>query len=338
MPQVAAEPINPPADEHMGVTVRFRKGAWWVFINHHGRRKAKRVGDKATALSVARTLRERLARVELQLEPAPAIQTLKSYIEGWQTVVKGTLKASTVSFYDGVLNNHILPALGSRDISSLSRQDCRELIATCRAKGLRTGTLKGIVRALSTILTQAVEDEILPANPALRMGRYLRQGDEAVYEPDPFTRDEVVHILAVAFEHFPEWHPWLMCGLRTGMRAGELLALQWGDIDWRGSFIHLERNLVRGVLTTPKNHQRRRIDMSRQLRATLRLWRRHQSIVWLKKGQASAVMGVRLDRGHGLRRIERAQGVQSNPRQGRAASARSASDAPHLRLAAHQRR
>ena len=77
----------------------------------------------------------------------------------------------------------------------MSRQDCRELIATCRAKGLRTGTLKGIVRALSTILTQAVEDGLLSANPALR-------------------------------EHFPEWHPWLLCGLRTGMRDGELLVLQ----------------------------------------------------------------------------------------------------------------
>jgi integrase len=63
-----------------------------------------------------------------------------------------------------------------------------------------------------------------------------------------------------------------------------LLALQWGDIDWRGGFIHLERSLVRGLVTTPKNHQRRRIDMSRQLRATLRLWRRHQSLTWLKKG------------------------------------------------------
>ena len=159
------------------------------------------------------------------------------------------------------------------------------MIATCRAKGLRTGTLQGINRALSTILTQAVEDEILPANPALRMGKYLRQGDEPIYEPDPFTKDEVGHILSVAREHFPEWHPWLLCGLRTGMRAGELLGLQWGDIDWRGGFIHLERSLVRGALTTPKNHQRRRIDMSRQLRATLRLWRRHQSLTWLKKGQ-----------------------------------------------------
>jgi hypothetical protein len=28
----------------MEVVIRQRKGAWWVFINHQGRRKAKRVG------------------------------------------------------------------------------------------------------------------------------------------------------------------------------------------------------------------------------------------------------------------------------------------------------
>jgi integrase len=38
-------------------------------------------------------------------------------------------------------------------------------------------------------------------------------------------------------------------------------------------------------VTTPKNHQQRRVDMSPQLRAALRLWRRHQRAVWLKRGQ-----------------------------------------------------
>lgn len=33
----------------MGVTIRERKGAWWIFINHQGSRKAKRVGVGAPA-------------------------------------------------------------------------------------------------------------------------------------------------------------------------------------------------------------------------------------------------------------------------------------------------
>jgi len=99
------------------------------------------------------------------------------------------------------------------------------------------------------------------------------------------TRDEAAHIVAVARQRFPEWHPWLLCGLRTGMRAGELLALQWGDCNWRRHFVQVQRNLVRGVLTTRKNHQRRRVDLSHQLMATLRLWRRRQRAAWFAVGR-----------------------------------------------------
>src|SRR5262249_25846355 len=45
-------------------------------------------------------------------------------------------------------------------------------------------------------------------------------------------------------------------------------------------------------LTTPKNHQRRRVDMSRQLRAELRLWRRRLRLVWLAYGQQQPVVWV----------------------------------------------
>src|SRR4051812_45288656 len=100
---------------------------------------------------------------------------------------------------------------------------------------VRASTVRGIGRTLSTILSQAVEDELLPANPALRLGRYLRAGDDPEPEIDPFTREDVALVLAIARERFPEWYPWLLCGLRTGMRAGELLALQWGDTNWRSS-------------------------------------------------------------------------------------------------------
>lgn len=30
----------------MGVLVKKQDGAWWVFINHRGQRKAKKVGER----------------------------------------------------------------------------------------------------------------------------------------------------------------------------------------------------------------------------------------------------------------------------------------------------
>jgi integrase len=92
-------------------------------------------------------------------------------------------------------------------------------------KWLSAGTVRGLARTLSTILTQAVDDDLLTADPALRLGKYLRRADDRDPEIRPFTRDEVAQIVAVARHRFPEWYPWVLCGVRTGMRAGELLAL-----------------------------------------------------------------------------------------------------------------
>ena len=81
----------------MGVRVRHYRGAWWVFISHHGRRKAKKVGDRVAAESVARAIRERLARADLHL-PVSATETFHTYTAAWLKAALGNLKASTLGF------------------------------------------------------------------------------------------------------------------------------------------------------------------------------------------------------------------------------------------------
>ena len=253
--------------------------------DHHGRRRAKKIGDRDTARRVAREIRARLVSGDLDLGPSDARLELQTYADHWLETSSGSLKASTVAFYRSTLKRYIYPVLGTRRLSSIGRADCRELVAVCRAKGLAVSTVRGIARTLSVVLASAVEDELLPANPALRLGKYLRRGDEPEAEPDPFSREEAELLVAVAAECFSEWHAWTLTGLRTGLRAGELLGLQWPDFDWRGRFVLVTRSIVRGIQTTPKNHQRRRVDLSPQLRAVLRRWRAEQSAEWLRRGR-----------------------------------------------------
>jgi integrase len=114
---------------------------------------------------------------------------------------------------------------------------------------------------------------------------HLRRGDEPITDVEPFTREEVSKLLAVARERFPRWYPLLLGALRTGLRQGELLALRWTDVDFAGAFVRVEQNLVRGVLTSPKSHQRRRVDLSAQLVTELLNLRRRQRAAWLKRGE-----------------------------------------------------
>jgi integrase len=268
----------------MGVRVKFHKGAWWIFIHHEGRRRAKKIGDRDAAKRIAQQVRERLAGEELHL-PRMDGETLEQYASAWLECASGNLKASTVRFYRDNLRRHILPLLGTRSLGAISRSDARDLIASLRKKGLKLNTIKGIARTLSTVLSQAVEDDRIAANPALRMGRYLRRGDELKRQIEPLTRAEARHLVSVAQRDFPRWSPWILCALRTGMRLGELNALQWGDIDWNGRFIVVRRNLVRGVLTSPKSQRERKVDLSLQLRDALARWQRVLATRWLKKGQ-----------------------------------------------------
>lgn len=251
----------------MGVKVQFRKGTWWIYIHHRGRRRAKKIGDRATALQVARRIRERLQLGDLSLLGTDS-DTFETYANTWLTDGEANRKASTHRFYGFNLKLHIIPTLKSQPIGSVRRADCRKVLAECRKKKLRIGSLQGVQRTLSAVLSQAVEDGILPANPAFRMGRHLRKGDEPRREIHPLARGEAQTFLSTIEQHWPDLYAFFLCALRTGMRLGELLAVQWGDVDFTNRFIEVQRNLVSGKLTTPKNTNRRRVDMSAHLTET----------------------------------------------------------------------
>ena len=69
----------------MAVTVREKvkgSGVWWIFINHQGKRRSKKIGDKRTANAVAKKVRERLAAGDIGIvrEQCP---TIKKYGRQW---------------------------------------------------------------------------------------------------------------------------------------------------------------------------------------------------------------------------------------------------------------
>ena len=54
----------------MGVKSRFFRGAWWIFIDHHGKRRAKRIGDHQTALSTLRAQERSVVLIFICLPPS----------------------------------------------------------------------------------------------------------------------------------------------------------------------------------------------------------------------------------------------------------------------------
>src|SRR5262249_22142457 len=148
----------------MGVKVKFWKGAWWVFINHHGRRRAKKAGDRATALEVARKVRGRLVAGDLSVLPADS-ESFRAFATRWLADGEAARKVSTHRFYTFNLDLHVYPTLGTQPVATITRADCRRVLTAGREKGLKIASLRGMQRTLSAVLSQAVDDGILAANP-----------------------------------------------------------------------------------------------------------------------------------------------------------------------------
>ena len=64
--------------------------------------------------------------------------------------------------------------------------------------------------------------------------------------------EELKQLLDTVSKHFPKHYTLFLLLARTGVRIGEVLALQWGDIDFNSDFIRVERSYKRGIVEKPK--------------------------------------------------------------------------------------
>ncbi len=258
----------------MGVKVRQKskgKGKpWWVFISHNGKRTSRMVGDKNAAEEVASKIRAKLQLGEFGFEHEEPVPTFKEYADSWiATSVPATCKPSTEREYQDILKNHVLPVFGGLPLTDITRGKIKNFLADKTNRGYAGSTITHMKNVLSGVLGKAVDDEIIPGNPTHRIGKIVRTKDHGK-SINPLEKEECKLLLDTVRVHFSEHYPLFLILVRTGMRFGEVLALQWGDIDFNGRFITVQRGLSRGRVETPKNAKTRRVDMSLQLTESLR--------------------------------------------------------------------
>src|SRR5260370_418881 len=262
----------------MGVKIRKRGGKWYVFVNCHGRRKAKCVGsNREVAEQVRRQLEAKLALGDLAVfGDGEEHQTFGSYADKWlKDYARVECKTSTADGYEGVVEQYLRPRFGNRAIDQIKRDDIKAMINELVAKDLSRNTVRNALCVIRGIFNDAIEGGIVEVNPAARLGRFTRTAKTAEVKGISLTPAEVEQFLRAAKEICPEYHPLFLMALRAGLRRGELVAVQWGDIQFgkdeqdANRFIVVEHNYVRREHTTTKSKKSRRVDMSRELRRVL---------------------------------------------------------------------
>src|SRR5262245_10045014 len=121
----------------MGVKVRERNGAWWLYIDHKGQRKAKRVGEgprgRKAAAAAAIQIQAKLANGDTSALHAAApekLLTFGDYAERWLTdTVAPHRKTRTEDYYRQVFTNHLNVRFGPMALADIKPGDVRAFIA-----------------------------------------------------------------------------------------------------------------------------------------------------------------------------------------------------------------
>src|SRR5262245_43436119 len=166
----------------------------WIAKNHHGEvvvdRRGKPSVRRAYQYSFTETkadgtkqrhLGQRPSRAEaLQAmsdhkslvlnPPAPSSETLATYAESWLDRITGDVAPKTWRSYRQLLNLYVIPPLGKTPVAQITRGAVVKMMDELRAKKLRPNTVRLARAALSALLSDATEREVVPANVALGAG------------------------------------------------------------------------------------------------------------------------------------------------------------------------
>jgi integrase len=251
----------------MGVNVREKvkgSGVWWVFINHKGKRRSKKIGDKVTANRVAKDVREGLAKGDLGMtgEDAP---TLADYGSNHLECETNEWSENTRGNYQGLFKNNVLPySIAHKAIDQIKRKHIKGWIGQLKKKGLAKATIRLVVAVLGGMFESAVDDELIEINPCRKVGKFI--GNGIVNGIVPYTAEEAQDIIDRALKLYGLTdHALFTVLLRTGIRIGEALALEWSDIDLEERTAQIVKNWDykrKKMKPWPKNKKPREVDLS----------------------------------------------------------------------------
>ena len=118
----------------MGVKVREKdkgSGEWWLFIDHNGKRKAKKVGrDKRTAVEAAKQIEAKLVLGDVGLLDAASTKqpSFEEYAKYWlEDYIKPLRRSSTYERYGDILERHVFPTFGKKPINEIKRSEITKL-------------------------------------------------------------------------------------------------------------------------------------------------------------------------------------------------------------------
>jgi integrase len=259
-----------------------------------GRREAVfhiryRIGARQYSLSVGtnkkeaeRILSERIAQIHYGTFSQPSRVLFSEFGKKWlEDYAITAVKPSTYRAYESVITKSVNPRLGHYAISKITPAMIQSYFAGVVRERHSTKTANNHLVLLKTMFKHARKWGYIRVSPADDIDRARIEEKEMDY----LQPEEIRLLLNNSDEPY---RTLFMTAVLTGMRRGEILGLQWGDIDWQSNQIRVRRSLFwqtheenkirrqdkRSMFTSPKSKRSvRAIVMSPQLREALEIHR-----------------------------------------------------------------
>ena len=257
----------------MAVIVREKKkgsGEWWVFINHNGKRRSKKVGSKKAANAVKREVEASLANGDLGLlqEKKPTLAEYSRKLIYEPNIMEWA--DNTRSNYTKLFERHLEPyAIAQMDLNKIERKHVAEWLTELK-KHLAKSSIKTIVAMVSGFFQHAIEFGIVETNPVSRTYKLIgskQKKDGLALDPGKlkvYSKEEAAEVIELSELLGIRGHAFVTTKLRSGMRLGEMLGLEWQKIDFekRTALVDQSWDYKHRKLVPPKNGKPRRVNLS----------------------------------------------------------------------------
>lgn len=262
---------------HRGLVYRKRSGnqrTYLGFIPGRGRVKLTATTARA-ALEEYNELRGKVAKGE---KIAPANLRFKDVAEQWLEQRNGKLREWTRRGYRASLDNEILPRFGHLKLRDVTVDHIAKFIRDLDAQGKSTSTIENHLKPLSGAFRYALRRGLVSVNPVALLtsdDRPTKREKTKAYE---WTTEEIVRVFRAADKlaeepnAHAEYTSFLRTAVFTGLRLGELLGLQWQDVDLEQRVLVVQRQFSKtGEYTQPKTAKSiRRVPLTPEMVALLR--------------------------------------------------------------------
>lgn len=182
-------------------------------------------------------------------------------------------KDSTTKTYKACRDKFINPLLGNILLEDIQTSLITDFTVKLKKEKLSEKTINNYLVLVKSIFNYGITVGWIHENPAAPVKKLKVKHKEMQF----LNTEEIVSMLDVTKQYYPDFYAMLFTAIFSGMRKGELLALTWDCVDFEDKTLYVNKSLFGGKLQDPKTKTSiRKIDLIDELVDVLKEHKKNQ--------------------------------------------------------------